>query len=163
MQIWPVHDRAGPQPAIAHSLPEQSARGWPDRTPARTIRLGERRCGCDRVRLDLADADAWPNLRLHPAAAEPPAAQPRAYPVLPPAAAEPVLHGSLRRQVLAESVLYRKKPAVVGRARAPLPPSPALSCGASSARSSICASLACNTPTASRATQANQAGQRSRL
>jgi hypothetical protein len=85
--------------------------------------------------------------------AGPPAAQNAACPVPPLVAAERVLSASLRVPALRVRVPYRKRPAAVGRVRVPLLPSPAPFCGASSARSSICACLACNTPAGLRATR----------
>ena len=53
------------------------------------------------------------------------------------------------RPAAPERAHYRKKPAAMGLEQARLRPLPALFCGASGARSSICACLACNTPGAS--------------
>src|ERR1700686_2058279 len=110
-----------------------------------------RRCVLGHVRLCRADDGAWPRLRFRPAVG-PSAAVRRTVNHVRLQVAKALLAGSVQLEALGAPVGYRRKLAATELARAPYPLFPAPFCGASSARSSICASLACNTPTALRAT-----------
>ena len=160
MQPSLLCDPAEPQQSFVRSRAGHLAPAQPERSPSPPTRPAERCRLCDRVRLCLAADGVWRHPHFQPGGAGSAVAQAMAYPAPPPAAAESTLCDSLLR-ARAGPVPYRKKPAAAERALAPLRPSLALFCGALSARSSICACLACNTPTPSRAIQANQPRQRS--
>src|SRR5580692_8620029 len=95
-----------------------------------------------------ADGVVLPHLHLRAVVAAPPEAQPTCL-GLPPAAAGPESPAPPRRPALGGKARYRRMPAAAGRVRPRFLLSEALFCGASGARSSICACLACNTPGAS--------------
>lgn len=115
------------------------------------VREVRRRCVLGHVRLGRADDGAWPRLRFRPAVG-PSAAVRRTVNHVRLRVAKALLAGSVQLEALGAPVGYRRKLAATELARAPYPLFPAPFCGALSARSSICASLACNTPTALRAT-----------
>ena len=120
------------------------------------------RCVLCRGRLCRVDDGAWRRLRFRPAVGPLVAARRPVYCVRPRVAEVPLLAGSVRLGALLVPVVYRRKLAAAELVQAPRPPFPAPFCGALSARSSICASLACNTPAAPRATYPHeryQAGQ----
>ena len=124
-----------------------------------------RRCVLGHVRLCRADDGAWPRLRFRPAVG-PSAAVRRTVNHVRLQVAKALLAGSAQLEALSSPVGYRRKLAATELARAPYPLFPAPFCGALSARSSICASLACNTPMAPRAMYPHatyQAGQRKLL
>jgi len=151
IQLWPLHGRAEPPPPVAQPSAEQPASTEPGRRSPPPLRRAEFRCFCGRGHHDPVASGVCLHLHCYLAVARPPAAQTAACLVPPPVAAERLLPESLRVPALRVRVPYRRRPAAVGRARVPLLPSPALFCGASSARSSICACLACNTPAGLRA------------
>ena len=153
-------DRAEPQRSFVRSRAGHLAPARPERNPSPPSRPAERCRLCDRVRLCLAVDGVWLHPHFRPDGVGSAVAQAMAYPAPPPVGAESTLCDSLLR-ARAGPVRYRKKLAAAERALAPPLPSLALFCGALSARSSICACLACNTPAPSRAIQANQPRQRS--
>ena len=146
--------RLGPvvwQLAQAHFRPEAHARDEAVRhLPARLL-PAETPFGHGRAHLGCGDAGVsrYPRFRL--AAAARSAVQP--MPSLPPAAAQAVQDwlGPFAREEPRSRVQYRKMPAAAGPAWLRPCSLPWSSGGASCARASICACLACNTLRGSRA------------
>jgi|HubBroStandDraft_4_1064222.scaffolds.fasta_scaffold19261_4 hypothetical protein len=152
MELLRLHDRAKLRPSVPDFLSRQFATAVA-RHPSLPTQPTERRCARGRAHLYLAVCDVWLHLRFRLAVVEPVVARPTALPVLTPVAAAP--------RPLVSGYLARGAPASCHRTQAAVGPvqdqfllSPAPFCGASGARSSICACLACNTPAASRATYA---------
>src|SRR5579863_6393387 len=152
MELWRLHDHARLRPSIPDFLSRQFATTGA-RHPSRSFLAAERRYGRGRGHLYLAVSAVWLHLRFRLALVEPALARPTATRVLTPVAAalRPLVSESLARGA---PVPYRKMQAAGEPVQDQLLLSPAPSCGASGARSSICACLACNTPAASRATYA---------
>ena len=152
MELLRLPDRARLRPSIPGFLSRRFATVVA-RHPSLPTQPTERRCGRGRDRLYLAVSGVWLHLRFRLVVVEPAVARPAATHALTPAAAapRPLVFDSLARAVPAR---YRKTQAAAGPVRDQFLISPAAFCGASGARSSICACLACNTPAASRATYA---------
>jgi hypothetical protein len=151
-ELLPLHDHARLRPSIPAPLSRQLAMTVA-RQPSLPILLAERHRGRGRDHLYLAVSGVWLHLRFRLAVVEPAVPRPTATGVLTPA-------GAALRPLVSEfpargpPARYCKMQAAAAPVRDHFLPSPAPFCGASSARSSICASLACNTPAASRATYA---------
>jgi hypothetical protein len=145
-----LHDRAKLRPSIPDFLSRRFATVVA-RHPSLPTQPRERRCDRVRDHLYLAVSGVWLNLRFRLAVVELAVVRPTAPPVLTPVAAapRPLVSGYLARGAPAP---YHKTQAAVGPVQDQFPLSPAPFCGASGARSSICACLACNTPVALRAT-----------
>jgi hypothetical protein len=152
MELLRLPDRAKPRPSVPDFLSRQFATVVA-RHPSLPTQPTERRCGRGRDHLCLGVSGVWLHLRFRLAVVEPAAARPAATRALTPAATalRPLVSGCLARGVPAPC---RKTQAAVGPVRDQFLLFPAAFCGASGARSSICACLACNTPAASRATYA---------
>jgi hypothetical protein len=152
MELLRLPDRARLRPAIPDFLSRHFAAVVARHPSLPTLPAG-RRCGLVRDHLYLVVSDVWLHLRFRLAVVEPAVARPAATRALTPAAAalRPLVSGYLARGVPAPC---HKTQAAVGPVRDQFLLSPAPFCGASGARSSICACLACNTPAASRATYA---------
>ena len=151
MRLGP-HERAGWQRVwLCPAKGLASAWGARCRPP---ILLAERRCGCGRDHPGPDGGGVCLDPRFRAPAVGQVATQPAAFHGLPPAAKATELPGSLRLRGVVAGVPYRKKLAAMGPGRLRFPLFPAPFFGASSARSSICASLACNIPRGLRATYA---------
>jgi len=150
MELLRLPDRARLRPSIPDFLSRHFATGVVLHPSLPTL-PAERRCGLVRDHLYLVVSGVWLHLRFRLAVVEPAVARPAATRALTPAAAalRPLVSGRLARGVPAPC---RRTQAAVERVRDQFLLSPAAFCGASGARSSICACLACNTPAASRAT-----------
>src|ERR1700731_2197095 len=98
----------------------------------------QRRCDPAPDRLYLAVGDVWPHPRYRLAVAQRPSAQRVECPLLLLAAKAPQVRARLRLKAREAAVAYHKTPGAVGAVQLPFPLSPALFCGALSARSSIC-------------------------
>ena len=118
------------------------------------VPLAKCHCGSDRDLLFPAAGGVSLRLRFQPVANAPPEAQPLASLASLPAAAGPKVTVSFPLPAPDGQAQYRKMRAATGPARLRSLLLGAPFYGASGARSSICACLACNTPGASRATYA---------